>query len=147
VATPILERKGIPAIHFLITDFLAGTAGSRVEEKFKASLLVERLKGQSAQERQDVQAILSQRGYTGGVDEALMAVRLEDASLYDEVAERLGVDLAAFLRRIGRTSPTMRPPTWCGAVSCWGRTVVITRGTGSWTWMPRWTRRSEACAM
>ena len=96
VATPILERKGIPAIHFLITDFLAGTAGSRVEEKFKASLLIERLKGQSAQERQDVQAILSRRGYTGGVDEALMAVRLEDASLYDEVAERLGVDLAAF---------------------------------------------------
>src|SRR5690606_38609078 len=98
VATPILERKGIPAIHFLITDFLAGEAGSRVEEKFKASLLIEQLKTRPAQDAEDVQVILARGGYSGDVAEALMSVRLADVALYDAVAERLEIDLAAYFK-------------------------------------------------
>jgi len=96
VAAPILERKGIPAIHFLISDFLAGAAGSKVEEKFKASFLIEELKSRSVKDNGDVQAILAGGGYLGSVDEALMAVRLEDSALYGAVADRLEIDLAAY---------------------------------------------------
>lgn len=100
VALPILERKGVPAIHFLITDFLAGEAGSQVEEKFKASLLVERLDGRTPAERAEVARILAGAGY-GQADlaEALMSVRLADGAVYDAVAERLGIDLAAYFRQ------------------------------------------------
>lgn len=98
VAAPILERKGIPAIHFLISDFLAGAAGSRVEEKFKASFLIERLKSRPSKDKIDVKAILVAHGYLDDVDEALMAVRREDTALYDAVAERLEVDLAAYFQ-------------------------------------------------
>lgn len=98
VATPILERKGIPAIHFLITDFLAGAAGSRVEEKFKASLLIETLKQRPARDLVDVKGILHQRGYEGEINDALMAVRLTDVDVYDAVAQRLEVDLLAYFQ-------------------------------------------------
>lgn len=98
VATPILERKGIPAIHFLITDFLAGEVGSRVEEKFKASLLIDLLKIRPTRDSEDVQVILGRGGYSGDVAEALMAVRLEDVALYDAVAARLEIDLVAYFK-------------------------------------------------
>ena len=98
VATPILERKGIPAIHFLITDFLAGTAGSRVEEKFKASLLINQLQTRPTKDAEDVRTILAKAGYTGDVDEALMSVKLEDVALYDAVADRLDLDLIAYFQ-------------------------------------------------
>lgn len=99
VATPILERKGIPAIHFLITDFLSGASGSRVEEKFKASLLLERLRVCSPVERSAVAELLGQAGYTGLPEDALMSIRLQDSHIYDQVAERLGLDLQDYFAR------------------------------------------------
>lgn len=98
IATPILERKGIPAIHFLITDFLAGTEASRVEEKFKASLLTDVLQHRSVQEQEMVRQILAKAGYTGALSEALMSVRLADAHIYDDVAAVIGLNLQAFFQ-------------------------------------------------
>lgn len=96
VATPILERKGIPAIHFLITDYLFGAAGTQVEEQFKASLLIEQLKGRSAADQEQVKVMLADAGYAGNLDQALMSIRLKDGALFDAVADRLDIDLAAF---------------------------------------------------
>jgi len=96
VAAPILERKGIPAIHFLITDFLAEGAQVRVEEKFKASLLVDILEQRSSTERMEAQAVLASAGYAGELKQALMSVRLNDAWVYDRVAGLAGIDLAAY---------------------------------------------------
>ena len=94
VALPILERKGIPAIHFLITDFLAGQAGFQVEQKFKASLLVERLALASPHTQAQAQKLLASAGYTGAsLSQFLMAVRLTDGALYDQVAALLDLDL------------------------------------------------------
>lgn len=93
VALPILERKGIPAIHFLITDFLAGQAGSQVEQKFKASLLIERLAMSSPSTQAAAQAVLLAASYDGSLHDALMAVRLVDAHVYEAVAALLDLDL------------------------------------------------------
>lgn len=100
VASPILERKGIPAIHFLITDFLGGGASSSmVEEKFKASLLMELLKSRSERDQTDVAAILARMGYASAhPGQALMSVRQADGAVFDAVAARLSVDLDAYFR-------------------------------------------------
>ncbi|QCB44820.1 polysaccharide deacetylase family protein [Hydrogenophaga sp. PAMC20947] len=98
VAAPILERKGIPSIHFLITDFLAGSSASRVEEKFKASLLKEALSHRSLRDQADVASILAHAGYVGAPEDALMSVRLADGAVYAEVAERLEIDMDAYFR-------------------------------------------------
>jgi peptidoglycan/xylan/chitin deacetylase (PgdA/CDA1 family) len=99
VALPILERKGIPAIHFLITDFLAGQAGFHVEQKFKASLLIERLALASPQTQTAAQAVLAVAGYEGSLKNALMALRLADAHLYDTVASLLDLDLNQYFEQ------------------------------------------------
>ena len=101
VAAPILERKGIPAIHFLISDFLAGSGASKVEEKFKASLLVETLRERGGKDLPSVAEVLKQAGYPG-LDPAveLMSVRLQDStSVYGAVAERLDLDLDAYFQQ------------------------------------------------
>lgn len=99
VALPILERKGIPAIHFLITDFLAGQAGSQVEQKFKASLLIERLALASPSSQAAAQAVLSAASYAGPLHDALMAVRLTDAHVYDAVAALMDLDLKRYFEQ------------------------------------------------
>lgn len=99
MALPILERKGIPAIHFLITDFLAGQAGSKVEQKFKASLLVERLAVATPSTQAAAHALLSASGYEAPIHKALMAVRLADATLYDQVAALVDLDLALYFEQ------------------------------------------------
>jgi peptidoglycan/xylan/chitin deacetylase (PgdA/CDA1 family) len=99
VALPILERKGIPAIHFLITDFLAGQAGSQVEQKFKASLLIERLALASPSTQAATKSVLSAAAYDGPLHDALMAVRLADAHLYDAVAALLDLDLNRYFQQ------------------------------------------------
>jgi len=99
VAAPILERKGIPAIHFLITDFLSGTSSSRVEEKFKASLLMETLKSRSERDQTDVANILARMGYGSSEPvQALMSVRLADGAVFDAVAARLSLDFDSYFR-------------------------------------------------
>ena len=99
VAAPILERKGIPAIHFLISDFLAGGGSSRVEEKFKASLLVETLKARDDKVQRAAAVILAKAGYPGSDPlSELMSVRLQDSAVYDAVAECLDLDLEAYFR-------------------------------------------------
>lgn len=99
VALPILERKGIPAIHFLITDFLAGQAGSQVEQKFKASLLIERLASASPSIQAAAKSLLSAAAYEGRLHEALMAVRLTDTHLYAAVASLLDLDLKRYFEQ------------------------------------------------
>jgi peptidoglycan/xylan/chitin deacetylase (PgdA/CDA1 family) len=99
VALPILERKGIPAIHFLITDFLAGQAGFQVEQKFKASLLIERLALASSSTQVAAKAVLSAAAYEGSLHDALMAVRLVDAHLYDDVAALIDLDLNRYFEQ------------------------------------------------
>jgi peptidoglycan/xylan/chitin deacetylase (PgdA/CDA1 family) len=96
VALPILERKGIPAIHFLITDFLAGQAGSKVEQKFKASLLVECLTVSSEATRAKAQSMLGAN--VGGVAwrQALMQLPLSQVALYDDIAALFDLDLDAY---------------------------------------------------
>ena len=95
-ALPILERKGIPAIHFLITDFLAGQVGSRVEQKFKASLLVERLAVASEATRAKAQSILGAN--VGGLTwrQALMQLPLSQVAVYDDIAALLDLNLDAY---------------------------------------------------
>lgn len=94
VALPILERKGIPAIHFLITDFLAGQPGFQVEPNFKASLLVERLALASSHTQDQAQKLLAAAGYANSsLPHSLMAVRLKDTNLFDQVAALLDLDL------------------------------------------------------
>ena len=99
VALPILERKGITAIHFLITDFLAGQAGAQVEQKFKASLLIDRLRLAAPSTQTAAQAVLAAAGYEGPIPLALMAVRLADAAVYDAVAALIDLDLNQFFER------------------------------------------------
>lgn len=99
VALPILERKGIPAIHFLITDFLAGQAGFQVEQKFKASLLIERLASAPTSTQAAAQAVLASAGYLGSLHKSLMAVSLADGALYDNVAVLLDLDLKHYFEQ------------------------------------------------
>jgi len=99
VALPILERKGIPAIHFLITDFLSDQPGAQVEEKFKASLLVERFTQSPLSAQQAAQRILNDAGYLGSLGDALMGVKLSDSYIYTQLANLIELDLQQYFEQ------------------------------------------------
>lgn len=98
VAAPILERKGIPAIFFLISDFIADEAvGHHVEDRFQASLIIDRLPGCAEDTRRSITERLVEAGYPGrDIPAALQSIRRADIGVYTEVARLMDLNLEEF---------------------------------------------------
>jgi len=98
VAAPILERKGIPAIFFLISDFISDEAdGRHVEDRFQASLIIDRLPGYGGETHRSIAGLLAEAGYPGhDIPAALQSIRRDDIGIYTAIARLMGIDLEAF---------------------------------------------------
>lgn len=96
VIAPILRRKGIPATFFINSAFVGNKA---LMFRYKASLLIER--GQAYWQAEDWQKTFEPYGLAPQTDlsSSLLQVRWKQQALLDTLADAMGVDFGAFLRK------------------------------------------------
>ncbi len=108
VAAPILFRKGVPAIFFLVSSFVDNRA---LGYRNKASIIAEYLAGDGAGPRARRAALAeSLRVPEEQIVPRVLAIPYGDAKVLDDLAERIDIDFEAYLRseRPYLTSPQIR---------------------------------------
>jgi peptidoglycan/xylan/chitin deacetylase (PgdA/CDA1 family) len=97
---PILERKGINAVFFIIPSFIDN---KELFYCYKASLLIDAMKenGAGGDSLAAIGELLKDHGcLRGSIDDSLRRIRYADRHLLDTIADILGVDYGEYLRRV-----------------------------------------------
>ncbi len=99
IIAPILQRKGLPAVFFLNTDFLDNKS---LYYHFKISLMIEALQSGSPSKAQLCEAsrILQLRPDTpvAEISDAMHRIKYRERGLTDQLGEVLSVDFEGYLR-------------------------------------------------
>lgn len=102
IITPILLRKGVPAICFLNSNFIDN---KELFFRFKASILIEELKGEkkyiSKNKKKEIEAYLYNNGINNkNIIQAILSISYSKKHLLDFISKIIDVDFYDYLKNV-----------------------------------------------
>jgi peptidoglycan/xylan/chitin deacetylase (PgdA/CDA1 family) len=95
IVAPFLEKKGIPAIFFLNSDFINKT---ETFYRFEASLICELLKSSNQKEKELVKNLFTSNHYNTieDINKLIMSVKYKDRNIYNKIFNTLDFDSKSY---------------------------------------------------